>query len=260
MSRFLSWLVLLAVVLGSMAGSALAAAPSITDDAGLFSDKALENAREEIRRIERRYKRDFVVETYTAIPEGMKKDYSPAVVDRFFEEWARDRASRRHVLGIYLLICKEPAHFQVVVSKRVKNRVFSPEDRKELEHRLRQDLWSHPDQALVEAATFVESALHNNLGYQTTPRSDDDGTDSWLWVVYTTVLVLLGIWLVLGLTRALISPRPAGSSGTFLGSLLGGLFGAAAGMWIYDSVFTSPAPAGEPAADTDAGGEGDGDF
>jgi uncharacterized protein len=256
MSRFLSGLLLLAGGLGSMADSALAADPSIKDDAGLFSPTALESAREEGRRIERRYKRVLVLETYAGIPAAMRKEFNPAVKDRFFQEWARDRAAKRGVVsGVYLLICKEPAHVEVVVKKRFYQATFfTPENRKELEALLERDLWSRPDPALTEAVGLVDTAYRKNLGYDDA-RYPDDAAASWLPFVFTAILVLAGIWLVLGVTRAVLGPRPAG--GSFLGSLMGGLFGAAAGLWIYDSIFNSSAraPGPDPDAPAESGGE-----
>jgi len=258
MPRFLSWLVVPAVVLGNMAGSALAATPSIKDDAGLFSEKALQSAREEIRKIERRYRRELVIETFAGIPRGINQEYNLAVKDRFFSEWASARASKLRLRGIYILICKEPAHFQIVVNKRISNRVFSPDDRRELQRLLEQNLWSQPDQALVEAATFVETALHDHLSYNN--QRPDDGAGSWLPLVYTIILVLLGAWLLGGLTRASTSPGPAKGFGSFLGTLLRSLFGAAAGMWIYESVFHGPASAADPGVDLDSTSEYGGDY
>lgn len=258
MSRFLSWLALSAVLLGSMAGSAATAAPSIKDDAGLFSEKALESGRETIRKIDRRYGRQLLVETFAGIPEGARKEYSRAVKDRFFSEWAADRANHKlKGVGFYILICQEPSHVQVVVSKRISLRVFTLDDRKELNHLLEQNLWSRPDQALVDAVTFVESALHDNLGYSN--QRPDDGAIYWLPLVYTLILMLVGVWLLVGLMRTFSRPRP-GHSSNFLGSLLGGLFGATAGMWIYDSFFNAPASPAEGEVESDTTQEGNGDF
>jgi uncharacterized protein len=81
---------------------------------------------------------------------------------------------------------------------------------------------------------------------------------SWSWLV-PLVVVGLGAWLVIGLIRAVfrgggspggMAPGMGGGygyggsgGGGFLSSLMGGLFGAAAGMWMYDRFFGHDASA-----------------
>ena len=57
--------------------------------------------------------------------------------------------------------------------------------------------------------------------------------------------VLLGVWLVIGIIRAFTGGGGGGGGygggggggGGFGSSLMGGLFGAMAGMWLYNSMF-----------------------
>jgi hypothetical protein len=60
-------------------------------------------------------------------------------------------------------------------------------------------------------------------------------------MVVAIILSVLGVWLVLGLVRMRMNaasdkPADAQHQGLMPG-LLGGLFGAMAGHWIYDTIF-----------------------
>jgi hypothetical protein len=39
---------------------------------------------------------------------------------RFFRNWATDRADAAVVHGVYILICKEPAHLEIVITRRAQ--------------------------------------------------------------------------------------------------------------------------------------------
>jgi hypothetical protein len=69
--------------------------PPIKDRGEFFSREAGEKANKQIQEIYRKYKRDLVIETYPGVPAG-KEDRlkTPEDRDRFFLEWARERAGR----------------------------------------------------------------------------------------------------------------------------------------------------------------------
>jgi hypothetical protein len=62
------------------------------------------------------------------------------------------------------------------------------------------------------------------------------------------LVVLLVLWLLIAIIRAMSGAgRPSdgkGGGGGFFPSLLGGLFGASAGMWLYDNFFSGQSTAG----------------
>src|SRR5205807_8678908 len=104
----------------------------------------------------------------------------------------------------------------------------------------------------------------------------------WGWICLG-IVVLLAIWLVVALIRAFTGSGSGGyggggggyggggGGGGFFPALMGGLFGAAAGMWMYDRFFSGHAsaagptyyppgstgvgPTGTEAAPSDVGGE-----
>src|SRR4051794_8109319 len=97
------------VLLGLTVVPAVAATPTVRDEAGLFSADAIKRAERTMERIEREAKRDVVVETYNTLP-GKGEELSREQVF----EWARERARELRVQGIYILICKKPSKFQVL--------------------------------------------------------------------------------------------------------------------------------------------------
>ncbi|MFQ3650773.1 MAG: hypothetical protein SNJ75_10600, partial [Gemmataceae bacterium] len=98
-----------------------------------------------------------------------------------------------------------------------------------------------------------------------------EGLPAWTSWLCIGLMVLMGLWLVVGLIRAFSgvggqagAAQPGGGGG-FLSSLLGGLVGAAAGMYLYNSFFGSgtssvfgSSPTGDPNAGADNSPQADG--
>src|SRR5207248_4029772 len=100
----------------------------------------------------------------------------------------------------------------------------------------------------------------------------------WVGWVCHAVVGLLVVWLIIGIIRG-VSNRGApgygyggggggyggggGGGGGFCSSLLGGMFGAAAGMWMYSHFFggsTPTAHGGDSGAGAAGGGAAGGDY
>ena len=122
------------------------------------------------------------------------------------------------------------------------------------------------DQALLDAVNYVQDTFKANLGRASVDpapgqvahpinvaephpnRINERHTDnSWGIGGYLCIglVALLAIWVVVGLVRS-FSGGGGGmggggyggvGGGGFFSSLIGGMFGAAAGMWLYDSFF-----------------------
>ena len=98
-----------------------------------------------------------------------------------------------------------------------------------------------------------------------TPTAKKGGGTNIMSYVCIGLAVLLGIWLVVGLIRAFTGGggvrrrvrrwRLGGGGGGFFPSLMGGLFGAAAGMYLYDSFMGGHSSAS--ASDATGGDTGD---
>ncbi|MCS6850135.1 MAG: TPM domain-containing protein [Gemmataceae bacterium] len=247
---------------------------AVKDDANFFSRQAVDQANSIIADIKRRYKEDLAIETYPAVPDDRRADLERGDRNAFFHEWARSRARALQVTGVYVLICRQPSHLQVEVGNHTQQRAFTLRDRDELV-RLMLDRFRRKeyDQGLLQAATFVRDTLARNLGpgrhTAATPgqaiggaAAEQDGTapgaGGWDWLgglggLICVALAIAGlVWVIIAIIRAIAGagggyparatnggPPYAGGGGGFWSSLLGGLFGAAAGNWMYDHFFRS---------------------
>jgi uncharacterized membrane protein YgcG len=278
--RMLVGIALLAVLGSAVRAHALTA--EVRDEAGFFKPETVTRANEVIKEIKQKYKKDLLVETVRHVPEGERQEASssnPDVKARFFADWADRRAREEGVDGIYVLITREPGHVEVAVGNRTRTE-FPDEER----HRLTQILLNQfkkkeYDEGLLEAVRYVRSALaaHTRVGGAPSAGSEhprlpheargvEAGWSLWHWLGLG-LAVLFGVWLLSAIVRALAGGGqpggytgpggsagygPAGPGGGFFPSLMGGLFGAAAGSWLYDRFFSgeSASAAAEPTLDS----------
>jgi hypothetical protein len=105
----------------SLTARALAVAPEVRDAGKFFSADAIKKANKEIREIAKNYDRDLLIETFATIPgdqaervKGMPREERA----KFFRNWAADRADVAVVHGVYILVCKEPAFVEIVITPR----------------------------------------------------------------------------------------------------------------------------------------------
>jgi uncharacterized membrane protein YgcG len=105
----------------AFASHALAVTPEIRDEGKFFSAEAIKKANREIREIAKKYDRDLLIETFATIPgeqaERVKK-MSPEERAKFFRNWATDRAEAAVVHGVYILVCREPAFLEIIVTAK----------------------------------------------------------------------------------------------------------------------------------------------
>ena len=123
MSRRQRQVVLSSVVMIAFAfpGWALAVAPEIRDMGKFFSDAAVKKANKEIREIAKNYDRDLLIETVATIPGDQAERVKALPREeraRFFRNWATDRADVAVVHGVYILVCKEPAFLEIIITPR----------------------------------------------------------------------------------------------------------------------------------------------
>jgi uncharacterized protein len=190
---------------------------------------------------------------------------------RFFEKWARERATAEHVRGIYILITKEPGHVQVEEDRKTREQGFGTTERNELRDKLLEG-FRHKDydKALVDGVDYVGRTLKSKLklhaeaegapvsGQHHGAQRDHRGLDSpqpargmgWLGWIVVALVVLLGIRLIGalfggGMGGGYGGGYGPGGGGGLLGGLMTGLLGAVAGNWLYHTFFDSPVHAGE---------------
>jgi uncharacterized membrane protein YgcG len=146
----------------ALAGSAGAVAPEIRDDGKFFSAEAIKKANEEIRDIARKYGKDLLIETFPTVPENQAakvKAMPREEREAFFRKWAERRADEAVVNGVYILVCREPAHVRVEVTARARS-VFGAEAKDKLIQLLIAKFRAKQfDEGLAEAVKFVRERL-----------------------------------------------------------------------------------------------------
>lgn len=253
------FLVLLATTVALLLGTSVSRAGlgGIRDGGAFFSDSAKQDASRTIGEVERSVKKDIVIETFQEIPEAVKGSVNladKAAADRLFVEWAEKQARQQAVNGVYILISKQPAHLQVVVGNQTMKQSFTATDRDALVSTMRTKLHAKDhDGALREGVNFISSTMrahaaangHGGTVQRSGTHSAASGSSSgWLLPVIGGLLVA---WVIFGLLRSMLNrggaggmgmPQGAGGGG-FFSSLIGGMFGAAAGMWMYNQFLGS---------------------
>ncbi len=239
----------------------LAGAAGVQDDAGFFSETAKADASFNIRALQESLKKDVLVETFQEIPADVKQGVNlrdKTALNRMFEQWSVNRARLQSVNGVYMLLVKEPAHLQVVVGNETQKKAFTLADRDTLVRTMLAKLRAKDyDAALREGTSFVASTMKSRATSRAQPastpapvtahRNDPQPESSGGWIL---PLILMGgaVWVALAIVRALFrsgsaaggGPVPgAAGGGGFFRNMLGGIFGAAAGMWMYDHFFGS---------------------
>jgi uncharacterized membrane protein YgcG len=110
-------------VLLIMIAVAGAVAPEVRDKAHFFKDETIHKLDNMAREIARQYDRDVVVETVPSVPaDQLARVKAMTVEDRtkFFNNWCADRAEATVTHGVYILICKDPAHLAVEITDRAR--------------------------------------------------------------------------------------------------------------------------------------------
>jgi hypothetical protein len=105
----------------TMNNGARAVSPEIRDGGKFFSAEAIKRANKEIREIAKKYDRDLLIDTVETIPGDQTERVKAMPREeraRFFRNWANDRAEVAVVHGVYILVCKEPAFVEIVITQR----------------------------------------------------------------------------------------------------------------------------------------------
>jgi hypothetical protein len=162
MVRATSWIWATLILAGCLAAapSAFAQKPDpkndpprkVNDEVGLFSKEAIQAADDEIAKIKSAYHKDLLIETR----EQGKAD------PQEFRQWAEEQAKELRVDGIYILITKQPKHFEILVGKQtLKAGVFTINDESKLQKILKENLGKKPDDALRLVVEQVHATFRN---------------------------------------------------------------------------------------------------
>ena len=269
----------------------------VEDNAKMFSPSAIDKAKKLVSEAKGFVEREVHVETYEKLSEADQKRYddakSPEAVKNFWKEWTKGKASGEK--GIVIAINRSPGHVSVLTTDTM-GKFFTTEHREEVEKRLLAKLsevvkarkekrpgaeeQALRDEGLISAVEYTSRHIPASFGERTVPGSTrknepvgnhggGGGGGGGMGVggfLCLALCIMLGVWLVVGLIRAFAGwgggyygggPGYGGWGGGFFPSLLGGFFGVAAGMWMYDHFFgghSSAAYAGDGGGDYGGGG------
>jgi len=236
------------------AGAELRTGSAIEDGGRFFSPAAIEEGNRVIEQIHRetRPPKDVAVVTVTKVGAGVG---SP-------RELAESLFRERQLDGLLIFAVKEPGHLEVVVGRHTGER-FTSTDRDELvavlldrfkkkqfDEGLLAGLRVTRDKLVATFAASGERAAARGAPHgQFADRAPAGGLPGWMWLL----IIAGGAWVVIALVRGRSqqqqvppgTPAPGGGyppsygyggygGGGFGRSLLGGLFGAMAGQWLYD--------------------------
>jgi hypothetical protein len=243
---------------------ALPCAAQVEDEAGLFKPETIAKANSLIEKIRETTGKQIAVYTVKKAPEDLAKEYNlddAGQRGELFDKWARERMKEKKIDGVQILLCQEPPHIEITVSKGSES-LFGPWYRNHLKGRmigrfqpdnpdqtylqaLRNKLrpGPRPDTGLLEAITYVGDKLDYNRPVDQTN----------LYLSLAILGVMLGATGLLGFVRLQLrkhTPDDAGvhdadDSGRSI-AVLGGGIGAVCGQWLYYR-FIAPRPPAEPA-------------
>lgn len=250
----------------ALAAVCLAVAPlsstfavDIVDGGKFFSPQTIESANRKIAELEQRHATEIRIESFAAVPAADQARV--AAMDKtarakYFSQWLHDCAVAEKAKGVFLLICREPGHLRIDVTASLRGRGFgnSARDavtevmrvgfgRKEYDAALLGGLEQLDRQlgrlsaksAAAPAAGFQHPAGQHAPGGHA--PADNGMTNLLVW----GAVIVGGIFLLSLLMRAVTGGAAGGPGGGWGGggggfgtSLMGGLFGAMAGHWLYD--------------------------
>jgi uncharacterized membrane protein YgcG len=135
-----------------------AVAPEVKDKAHFFKEETIRKLDALARQIARDSGRDFVVETVLTVPIDQKAKVAAMTSEartKFFSNWCEDRAEATVTHGVYVLICREPAHLALEITKDSQSTFGKEEHDKLLANLLKAFKEKHFDEGILAAAEMV---------------------------------------------------------------------------------------------------------
>ena len=287
------WVTVAALMAGGLLAPSTARAADlpgsmvITDEAGLFSADAKRQAEQKMSAAKFDRGLHFNVDTHKSLPADMQKEYD-ATADKaaVMKRWAKSIASGDKAKGPYVLICLKQGWTVVLIDEESVNRGFGKADEDKIRttfdtamkdgaHKQGEERLKIRDAALLSATDYVINDMRGTKVVHTdgTPMKDAKaakkgggmGIAGWVCI---GLVVLLGVWLMIGVIRALTGGGGGGGGyggggyggggggGGFMTGLLGGMFGAMAGMWLYNNMLGGHSSYGSDAYASDGSSSG----
>jgi hypothetical protein len=199
------WALIPALLLGW--SSAAVQAYEVRDKAGLFSAAAKEKANADIAAIKSKFKKDVLIETH--------KDELPAD----FTAWATNEAASRRIDGLYIVVVTDGKKykFQIVESESLrKPGFFTTENRNHLKDLIDKRFKAkQKDEGLTEATAYIRRTLEAQAPTVTPPDRKTRAQEPapapqhneepipWVKYILIGIAVLIVLWLVIGVIRAI---------------------------------------------------------
>ena len=251
---------------------------TVSDRAQAFTEAGVSKAKEAFRDTTFHARTEFHVEVYPELPENKRSEYdrfkkekdTPGL-NRFFGDFANELAKKHNSKGIFLVVFRKEGHVHAIDDRQTDaKRTFDDRKLKQVEEKLvagfakasKQADKNGPeakklrDEALLDTTNYIASELKDTTVPDAKHNEKNDGNhkaggSNIGTYICLGVVALLGIWLVVGIIRALTNRGGGGGygpgggygggygggGGGFGSSLLGGLFGGLAGMWMYNQFF-----------------------
>lgn len=139
----------------------------VKDNAAFFSPDTVQKANAEIRELKQSFGQDVVVETIKELPADKAKliqNATAATREKVFAEWVAERANASGVKGIYILICRNPSHLQIDVTKALRDKNFPVAEMNRLRELLVARFKNKEyDKGLLEGLALIRETFEKNL-------------------------------------------------------------------------------------------------
>jgi uncharacterized protein len=259
----------------------------VDDRAKAFTAEGIKKAEDTFHGVTFKSATHMSVVSFAKIPDSKRADYDkvksdPDAKKKFFSDWVKEVAKDRGAKGIFVFISREGSHIHAIDDRQTDaRRGFDDADLRRLQDKVAAgfikaskledkdgpEALKARDEALMDAVNFViaelrdTSAPDSSKGAVAANKSSGTGLSIGGWICIG-LSVLLGVWLIIGLIRAFTGGGGGGyggggygggGGGGFFSGLMGGMFGAMAGMYLYNQFM------GSSVSDMSAGESGGGD-
>jgi len=148
------------------------AAGGVADHANIFKPQTITTANDIIQQIKTQERHDVRVETFSAIPDDQKPQYSPDKRTEFFAQWGEKIRRDNSVTGVVILICMDPSHLEVTVGNQTLGRAFTTRDRADVRDQLLSAFkQKNYDAGIVDALRTIDARMAQNIGQARTSNS-----------------------------------------------------------------------------------------
>lgn len=252
-----------------------ASSAEVIDQGNFFSAPALKSANQTISELERKYKHQIHVETYATAPGSQADavaKMSKSEQNAFFVSWLKEREKATKSNGLFVLITKTPSHVHAGVNESLVRQGFTSQSRERVVNALLEGFrGKNYDEGLQHALTQVRTEFSKlgpanasartgstavkplpnaNRQPSSFPRAEREPAPAGRPAEgQYGGLMMIGLLVVGGLilfsvvsrmfSRSMGGPGMGGTPGMggggFGSGLMGGLFGAMAGNWLYNS-------------------------